>query len=141
VITAGADRAPVGFTATSVVSASLTPPLVSFALSNQSSSFTTLSEADTVVINFLDATQAELAQRFAARGADRFASPTRWSRLEDGSPVLDDAPSFLHGRIEHRLAVGDHHIIVAGLQAAVQRRQYRPLVYHAGAYGTATIPG
>jgi flavin reductase (DIM6/NTAB) family NADH-FMN oxidoreductase RutF len=140
VITADAGKGPVGFTATSVVSVSLTPPMVSFALSNNSSSFATLASAQTVVINFLDLTQAELAGRFAARGVDRFTHPTQWSRLDDGTPVLDDAPSFLHGRIEHRFAVGDHHIIVVALQTVTQRRSYAPLVYHAGSYGTATIP-
>jgi flavin reductase (DIM6/NTAB) family NADH-FMN oxidoreductase RutF len=138
VVTADAGRGPVGFTATSVVSVSLSPPLVSFALSNESSSFPTLLEASTVVVNFLDADQVGLAGRFASPGVDRFAAPTRWSRLEDGSPVLDEAPSFLHGPIEHRFAVGDHHIIVAGLQVATQRRAYGPLIYHDGAYGTAS---
>lgn len=141
VVTADAGRGPVGFTATSVVSVSLSPPLVSFALSNGSSSFPTLLEADTVVVNFLDADQVDLAGRFASRGVDRFAAPTRWSRLEDGSPVLDEAPSFLHGPIQHRFAVGDHHIIVAGLHGALQRRAHGPLIYHDGAYGTAaTLP-
>ena len=136
VVTADAGHGPVGFTATSVVSVSLSPPLVSFALSNESSSFATLAAARTVVVNFLDASQTDLAGRFASRGVDRFAPPTRWSRLEDGAPVLDDAPSFLHGPIEHRFAVGDHHILVAGLHQATQRRAYGPLIYHAGRYGT-----
>ena len=140
VVTADAGRGPVGFTATSVVSVSLSPPLVSFALSNESSSFATLLEARTVVVNFLDVDQADLAGRFASRGVDRFAAPTQWSRLEDGSPVLDEAPSFLHGPIEHRFPVGDHHIIVAGLLGAFQRRPYGPLIYHDGAYATTSTP-
>ena len=138
VVTADAGRGPVGFTATSVVSVSLQPPLVSFALSNESSSFPTLLEARAVVVNFLDVDQVDLAGRFASRGVDRFADPTQWSRLEDGSPVLDEAPSFLHGPIEHRFAVGDHHIIVASLHGALQRRPYGPLIYHDGAYGTTS---
>jgi len=137
VVTADAGRGPVGFTATSVVSVSLSPPLVSFALSKDSSSFPTLLEASAVVVNFLEAGQVDLAGRFATRGVDRFAAPTRWSRLDDGSPVLDEAPSFLYGPIEHRFEVGDHHIIVAGLHGAVRRRAYGPLIYHDGAYGTA----
>lgn len=136
VVTADSGRGPVGFTATSVVSVSLTPPLVSFALANESSSLSTALEAEAVVVNFLDADQIDMAGRFASRGVDRFATPTRWSRLEDGAPVLDDAPSFLHGPIEHRFAVGDHHIIVANVHQVTQRRVYAPLIYHAGAYTT-----
>ena len=115
VITADAGHGPVGFTATSLVSVSLLPPLVSFSISTTASSWPTLQASDSLVINFLDAGQHEIAGRFATSGIDRFAEPTRWSRLGTGEPVLDEAPSFLRGLVEHRFAVGDHHIVVARL--------------------------
>jgi flavin reductase (DIM6/NTAB) family NADH-FMN oxidoreductase RutF len=139
VITADDGTGPVGFTVTSVVSVSISPPMVSFAISNASSSFPTVARAASVVINFLSLGQHMLATTFAARGINRFAEPTRWSRLADGSPVLEDAPTYLHGRVQHRFPVGDHHIVVAELTAAEQRRHYEPLVYHAGGYGSALV--
>jgi flavin reductase (DIM6/NTAB) family NADH-FMN oxidoreductase RutF len=140
-ITAADGTAPVGFTATSVVSVSLHPPMVSFSLSNRSSSFSVIERANYAAINLLSADQSELAVRFATRGIDRFAHPTRWSTLPDGTPVLDDAASLLHGRIAHRFAVGDHRIIVLRLLTAEVRRPYRPLVYHDGGYGGFTDGG
>lgn len=137
VITADAGHGPVGFTATSLVSVSLLPPLVSFALSTTASSWPSVNAATSVVINFLDAGQDEIARRFATSGIDRFAEPTRWSRLRTGEPVLDEAPTFLRGLVEHRFGVGDHHIVVARLATVAERREHAPLVYHAGSYATA----
>ena len=136
-ITADAGAGPVGFTATSVVSLSLRPALVSFAISHTSSSFTTVQHAESVVINFLADDQDALATRFATRNIDRFARPTAWTRLTDGAPVLDDAPTYLHGTTEHRFTAGDHQIVVARILTAEQRRAYSPLLYLDGAYGTA----
>jgi flavin reductase (DIM6/NTAB) family NADH-FMN oxidoreductase RutF len=89
------------------------------------------------VVNFLDAGQYDLAVRFSTSGIDRFAEPTRWSRLSTGEPVLDDAPSYLRARVEHRFGVGDHHIVVARLATFGERRTHQPLVYHDGGYATA----
>ncbi|WP_328989512.1 flavin reductase family protein [Kribbella sp. NBC_01245] len=140
VITADAGHGPVGFTATSLVSVSLLPPLVSFAISTTASSWPTVHAANSLVINFLDAGQTELAGRFATSGIDRFAEPTRWSRLDSGEPALDDAPSFLLGHVEHRFGVGDHHIIVARLATHTERREHDPLLYHDGRYATTDRP-
>lgn len=136
VITADAGHGPAGFTATSLVSLSLLPPLVSFALSTTASSWPAINSARSLVVNFLDAGQHDLAGRFATSGIDRFAAPTRWSRLETGEPVLDDAPSFLRGLVEHRFGAGDHHIVVVRLVGFGERRPHDPLVYHGGSYTT-----
>lgn len=135
VVTADAGFGPVGFTATSLASISLDPPLVSFALSTNATSWPTIAAAESVVVNFVGAHDHSLATRFATSGIDRFASPTRWSRLHTGEPVLDDAAGHLRGRIDHRYPVGDHHLVVAEVTAAATR-QHAPLVYHAGTYAT-----
>jgi flavin reductase (DIM6/NTAB) family NADH-FMN oxidoreductase RutF len=140
VITADAGDGPAGFTATSLVSVSLLPPLVSFSIAATASSWPTVNQADSVVINFLDAGQHEIAGRFATSGIDRFAEPTRWSRLTTGEPVLDEAPSYLRGLVEHRFAVGDHHIVVARLDTHAERREHEPLLYHDGRYVTTHRP-
>ena len=139
VITADAGHGPAGFTATSLVSVRL-PPLVSFSISATASSWPTVNAADSLVINFLDAGQRDIAGRFATSGIDRFAEPTRWSRLGTGEPVLDEAPSYLRGLVEHRFAVGDHHIVVARLATHAERREHDPLLYHDGRYATTDRP-
>ena len=137
VVTADAGHGPIGFTATSLASISLDPPLVSFAVSNGGASWRTIAAAETVVINILDAGQEQIARHFATRGIERFASPTRWSRLPTGEPVLDDAPSHLVGLVEHRYPAGDHHLVVARVILATSG-PLAPLVYHAGHYQTVS---
>jgi flavin reductase (DIM6/NTAB) family NADH-FMN oxidoreductase RutF len=135
IVTADAGDGPVGFTATSLVSVSLEPPLVSFALSTGASSWPTISAADSVVVNFLDAGQRQLAERFATSGIDRFAVPTRWSRLPTQEPVLDEAAGHLRGWVLHRYPAGDHQLVVIEVTDAVIRN-HAPLVYHAGTFRT-----
>ena len=87
VVTAGAGAGPAGFTATSLATVSLEPPLVSFAIADHSSASSTIRRVSTVAFNFLGADQHDIAARFATSGIDRFAEPTAWSRLESGDIV------------------------------------------------------
>ena len=134
VVTADAGRGPAGFTATSLASVSLDPPLISFALDASSSSWPTIERADAVVVNFLDVADEGLAARFATSGIDRFAPPTTWSRLATGEPQLDDAPAHLRAEIVARLPAGDHRIVLAHVVEACAHRTYSPLIYHRGSY-------
>ena len=135
VITADTAGHPAGFTATSLASVSLDPPLISFALAGTASSWPTIATAPTLVVNFLADHQHDIATRFATSGIDRFATPTRWSRLVTGEPVLDDTPAHLRAEIVDRHPVGDHHLVVAHVTHAWNTHQHAPLVYHSGAYG------
>ncbi len=125
----GASR-PVGFTATSLASVSLSPPLLSFAIAHSSSSWPALRDASSFVINLLSADQHEVASRFAVSGIDRFAPPTLWHPLPTGEPALDGTPAWLRAVVEHRVEVGDHDIVVGLVTDAYVRDETVPLVYH-----------
>src|SRR5690348_15107144 len=62
VVTAAGDGGPVGFTATSFTSVSLRPPVVSFCVHRESSSWPAMAAAGYVAVHFLGAGQAELAR-------------------------------------------------------------------------------
>ncbi|GAB3255420.1 flavin reductase family protein [Kineococcus gypseus] len=134
VVTADGGAGPAGFTATSVSSLSLEPPLLVFNVARTSSSWDAVASAATVAVHFLDASQTDLARRFAARGTDRFTAPLRWSPLPGGAPGLDDAPVVITGPVEHRFAAGDHHLVVVRIAWAEVRRVHEPLLHHAGGY-------
>jgi flavin reductase (DIM6/NTAB) family NADH-FMN oxidoreductase RutF len=108
VITLDAGAGPAGFTATSLSSVSLHPPLVAFAVSGTSSSWPHLRTAGTIVVNFLGHDHDDLARRFATSGVDRFAAPLEWRRLDGGEPVLGAARRWLRGSVRDRIPVGDH---------------------------------
>ncbi|MFD9032733.1 flavin reductase family protein [Streptomyces sp. NPDC059567] len=134
VVSADAGSGPVGFTATSLTSLSLTPPLISFAVATKSSSWPHVEQARTAVVHFLGSDQEPLARRFATSGIDRFAAPTAWRRLPEGEPVLSDVAGWLRVGIEDLVPAGDHRIVVARVLDAWQEPGRRPLLFHDGGY-------
>jgi len=145
VITLAVGDRLVGFTATSVISVSAEPPLIAFSVAGTSSSWTALALADTVVVNFLTAEQAEVSTRFATSGIDRFAHGG-WSLLPTGEPVLDATPRWVRGRIVQRTPVGSSHLVClhalngltsgqpGGTGPAGDGDDVPPLVYHNRVY-------
>ena len=133
VVTFAYDGALVGFTATSVISVSADPPVLTFSIDSGSSSWPALAEADTLVINFLAAAQVEVSARFATRGIDRFAEGG-WSLLPTGEPVLDGSPSWVRGRVLQRTAIGRSFLVSVLALEAVQSGSAAPLVYHDRTY-------
>jgi len=122
-----------GFTATSVISVSADPPVLTFSIDSSSSSWPALAEADTVVVNFLAAAQVEVSARFATRGIDRFADGG-WSLLPTGEPVLDGSPVWVRGRIVQRTAIGRSFLVSLLALEAHQDGSAAPLVYHDRTY-------
>ncbi|WP_326641820.1 flavin reductase family protein [Nonomuraea fuscirosea] len=135
IITAQNDGVPVGLTATSFSSVSLEPPLVSFYVDRSSSTWPWLRTADHFAVNILASDQAEVAARFARKGIDRFAPPTRWRPGPLGAPLLQDVSAHLVCLPYETAEVGDH-ILVVGLVAEVTTHSPgRPLLYHQGRFG------
>ncbi|MGF7233856.1 MAG: flavin reductase family protein [Frankia sp.] len=134
VVTLDGPGGPVGFTATSLASLSLDPPLISLSIASSSSSWPAMLVASTVVVHLLARDAGQLAARFATSGVDRFAPPTRWTRLPTGEPHLPEAAAWLRCQVEHRLPTGDHQLVVARVLDARLVRTADPLLYHDGGY-------
>lgn len=134
---AGSLRSPVGFTATSVSSASLSPPLISFYVGTNSRSWRSLRDVGYFAVNLLGTHQGQLAERFAGPAEDRFAG-VDWSVGPHGVPVLDDVPMRLICQRRSVFAVGDHMLVI-GLalraDAPDPGRRGEPLVHHDGRLG------
>ncbi|WP_328332849.1 MULTISPECIES: flavin reductase family protein [unclassified Streptomyces] len=133
-VTADSGRGPVGFTATSLTSLSLDPPLVSFGIAVTASSWPHIERATTAVVNFLSSEQESLARTFATSGIDRFAAPTEWRRLPGGEPVLGGVAGWLRLGVEQIVPAGDHRIVVARVEDSWLDESRRPLVFHDGNY-------
>lgn len=126
------DR-PVGFTATSVVSVSADPALLTFSIAGTSSSWPALARTRSVTIGFLTAEQVDVSARFATSGVDRFAG-VAWHWLPTGEPVLDDVSAWIRGDVVERVAVGSSHLVVVHARETSQGRGGAPLVYHDRTY-------
>ncbi|MFD1536090.1 flavin reductase family protein [Nonomuraea guangzhouensis] len=134
IVTAKPEGVPVGLTATSFSSVSLDPPLVSFYVDQSSTTWPWLRLADHFAVNVLAGHQHDLATRFARRGIDRFATPTRWRPGPHETPLLEDVSAHLICIPHTTVEIGDHTLVV-GLVTAASTTPARPLLYHRGQYG------
>jgi flavin reductase ActVB len=119
-----------GFTASSVTSVSLTPPLVLVAIAHESSCFAALAEAPTFVVNLLGEQHQRIARRFATRGIDRFADQdfTLWSGA--GVPFLADAHAAFRCRSVDRVLAGDHDLLLGEPVEVRTHAAERPLLWY-----------
>ena len=127
VVTTEIDGARHGFTANSVTSVSMDPPLVLVCLAGTAECHDAFLAAETVAINVLAADQAPVSTAFATRGADKFGAASFLSGIT-GSPVLQGATVTLEGTVHKRTAAGDHTMIVVEV-TGVTRGEREPLTY------------
>ncbi len=139
VITAGAEN-PVGFCATSLVSVSLEPPVVSFSVGLRSSSWTTVETARHVMVHLLADSQADLASRFGRPDAAKFGPGTRWHRDTLGLPVLDDVLAWLLLALTSYFPVGDHALVLGRVIASRHAAAGGPLIHHNGDFAALDAP-
>lgn len=118
VVTSSLDRSPVGFTAVSVVSVSLDPPLVSFNVGRASSSLPVLQRAGRFAAHLLAADQGDLARRFAADASERFSAAGSWRWDADGLPEVLGAVVRLRGDLLSLTGAGDSLLAVGAVRAA-----------------------
>ncbi len=122
---------PVGLTASSVASVSLSPPALVLSLSHRSSATAALLDAGSFLVHLLEARNVELARRFATPGVDRFGPATRWTTLTTGEPWLPEAPTALRCRPLSRTPVGDATVVTAEVVGVRSSgRTGPPLVHH-----------
>jgi flavin reductase (DIM6/NTAB) family NADH-FMN oxidoreductase RutF len=124
-----------GLTIASLVSLSLEPPLVGFAVRRDAALHELLREPGEFAVSLLAAGQEALAQHFA-RGVPPIAL---WEgvavRDAEGPPQLEGAAGWLRGRVAQEHATGDHTFFVGKVESAEPGPAERPLVFHRQAFG------
>ncbi len=123
----------VGITANSFNSVSLTPPLVLWSLARRAAALPAFAAGSHYAINVLAADQRALADRFAARGDDRFegvALREGWC----GAPVIAGAVAVFECFNRSRYEEGDHVIFVGEVEHCEHRAGAAPLIFHGGRY-------
>ncbi len=135
VVTAEGGRGPAGFTATSLSSVSLDPPMVSFAVARSASAWPTVERSQRLGVHLLGDDQDDLATTFATSGINRFED-VRWHPGPAGEPVIEDCAAVLHCNVERHVPAGDHVLVLARVTQAHVARVGSPLIYHDGGYAT-----
>lgn len=140
VVTSAHEGSPVGFTAVSVASVSISPPLLSFNVSRTSSSLGTLLASGSYAAHLLAADQEDVARRFAADASRRFADPGSWSWADDGLPHVHGVLTRVSGAVLRLVEAGDSLVFlgeVHDVRDEVEPRAQGALGYEAG-YGASS---
>jgi flavin reductase (DIM6/NTAB) family NADH-FMN oxidoreductase RutF len=130
-----AEGEPIGLTANSFNSVSLTPPLVQWSLSQAATSMDAFRQGSHYAINILAADQQALALRFATRGTERFADLDFTEGL-GGAPLISGCVATFECFNRSRYAEGDHVIFVGEVEHCSYRAGASPLLYHGGKFYT-----
>lgn len=137
VTTRDANGRPVGLTANSFNSVSLTPPLVLWSLGSGSGSIDAFRHAEHWAVHILAADQQPLSERFARRGEDRFAGLDVGQGV-GGVPLLGGCAAVLQCRAVAQHVGGDHLIFIGDVQCCDHHADAAPLLFHAGRYAQLT---
>ena len=134
VVTVDAAGQRVGLTVASLVTLSLEPPLVGFAVSRQAALHELLRESEVFGVSLLADGQEQLAQHFA-RGVPPIAM---WAGVEvepgEGPPLLSGSLGWLRGRVAGETPAGTHTAFTGEVLEALDGAGSAPLVRVEGTY-------
>lgn len=134
VVTTMTARGPLGITANSFSSVSLTPPLVLWSPARRSSRFPAFEAASHFAVHVLSAEQRPLAEAFSVAGQG-------WPPGLDFTRGIGDVPllSGCTARFECRHDAaheGGDHLIVVGEVLRLAQADLPPLIFHRGRFQT-----
>jgi flavin reductase (DIM6/NTAB) family NADH-FMN oxidoreductase RutF len=138
VVTIELEGTRTGLTVGSLVSLSLEPPLVGFALGQQAQLHELLRGAGEFGVSFLASDQEALAQHFA-----RSVPPIAlWTGIElrvdvDGPPLVTEALGWLRCSVQAEHPTGDHTFFVGQVEWAEVGSRRPALVYVRQGYAPA----
>ncbi|GAC51422.1 MULTISPECIES: flavin reductase family protein [Gordonia] len=133
VITAFDDQRPHGTTVSAFTSLSMGPPMVLVSLDRGSDLLAIIRRTGRFGVNVLAHDQADVAMRFARKGADKFDGIV-WSE-SSALPRLDGTSGWLACTTESLVDGGDH-VVALGNIAATGVAPVAPLTYHDRVFGT-----
>jgi len=131
----GAPRTD-GFTATAFLMLSIEPPLIAVAVERGAGSEALLADADCFAVNFLSETQAEASLAFARHWEHRTDTWERFPAQQDaaGVPLLQGTAGAFSARVQDRIEVGDHVLVIGEVTAIHHGETHRTLVYQHRGY-------
>jgi flavin reductase ActVB len=127
VTTSDSDGRWWGFTASSFCSVSMDPPLVLTCLANTAQCFPAFAEAGRWNIHVLQHQHADLAMRFATRGAAKFDG-AGFQPDADGLPFLSGTSISLRCTTYSKVDGGDHLVLIGQVEE-VGLGEEMPFVY------------
>lgn len=132
VVTTEQEGTSYGMTVAAFSSLSLHPPLVLVCIEKSVRSHEAIAAAGKFGVSILSGTQADVSNRFASRGEDKFSGIAA-HRGTTGVPLIDGAITSLECTLREQFPGGDHSIFV-GEVVAIETAEGVPLVYYRSGY-------
>ena len=129
---------PLGFTANSFASVSLSPPLLLVCPARQLSCFAEFNACERFAINVLADNQRDIANRFASFRGDRFANLAWRACPVTKAPLIEGAAAVFSCATRQRVPAGDH-IVLIGEALAFAATRAPALGYADGGYFTRAL--
>lgn len=136
VTTRATDGRPVGFTASSVTSLSLSPPSLLVCVDHTTRSCDAMRECEEFSVDFLTTEHQGLARLFAKRSADKFDSPDVVPS-ENGGFRIANSTIHMRCQTERRFDIHDH-LVVIGKVVAIAESEGSPLLISNRTFTTAS---
>jgi flavin reductase (DIM6/NTAB) family NADH-FMN oxidoreductase RutF len=124
---------PVGFTATSMTSLGSNPALVTFNVSQGSSSWPALSSATHLALHMLGSENLGLAKKMAEDQAKRFGD-SDWEFSEFGLPVFKDATAVLFVKVREFHRVENNAVFISEVLSGKLGKLDKGLLYFQRSY-------
>ncbi len=135
-IIAGHDNdEPLGFTCQSFYSVSVAPPLISFSVMANSSTYPRIRQTGKFSVNVLAEAQQAISDQFGRKGRDRWAG-IAWRMTSGRNPVIVGTLMWLDCKIVAEHQAGDHSIVIGEVIAMSPTDWHdgAPLLYFKGKY-------
>lgn len=132
------NGSPIGFTANSFTSVSMTPPLILICIADTAMGYRAFKQSRYFCINVLSAQQQDVSGIFASRGADKF-NAVDWRPGSTGAPVLADVAAVMECAHHDWVDAGDHGVLI-GRVVDIQTSDLDPLCYFRGRYAGLKQP-
>ncbi|MEM6317571.1 MAG: flavin reductase family protein [Bacteroidota bacterium] len=119
-----------GMTASSFLSVSLDPALVSFCVKEDATLFTLLEVGKVVGISILAAHQKEISNQFAGINKEEIVVPM--FQVTQGVHIVEGALAWYSTKITQIVPAGDHFLILCEIVDLDRAEEGLPLVYWSG---------
>jgi flavin reductase (DIM6/NTAB) family NADH-FMN oxidoreductase RutF len=136
VVTCANGDLPSGFTAISVRSVSVEPPIISFNLGKTTSSRAVIESSGRAAAHLLAAEQEDVARTFAGDRDERFRG-RHWRWHEDGLPEVADTVLRLSGEVVSFTDAGDSLVVLLKVNA-IDHGAGEPLLHYDRTYRPVT---
>ncbi|MGA0533713.1 flavin reductase family protein [Hansschlegelia sp. KR7-227] len=137
VITTEGQGALHGFTATAVCSVCAEPPTILIVVNRSARTHPHIDQKGAFAVNILADDQVDLANLFASKSNEQFAT-VRYVMTPSGVPVIKDAAAFIECRTAERVDVGTHTIFIGSVVSG-GAASGAPLIYHDASYARPVV--